>query len=66
MYIQFYRDFQICISAPVISLCWKNLNRVNLNRVIVVQPNINSIRNKFDFLGEGIKRKADVLMISET
>ena len=28
--------------------------------------NINSIRNKFDLLAEGIKGKVDVLMISET
>ena len=43
-----------------------SLRRKNLNRVILAQLNINSIRNKFDLLAEGIKGKVDVLMISET
>ena len=43
-----------------------SLRRKNLNRVILAQLNISSIRNKFDLLGEGIKGKVDVLMISET
>ena len=42
------------------------LRRKNLNTVILAQLNINSIRNKFNLLGEGIKGKVDVLMISET
>ena len=44
----------------------RSLPRKNLNRVILAQLNINSIRNKFDLLFEGIKGKVDVLMISET
>ena len=43
-----------------------SLRRKNLNRVILAQLNINSIRNKFNLLAEGIKGKVDVLMISET
>ena len=43
-----------------------SLRRKNLNRVILAQVNINSMRNKFDLLAEGIKGKVDVLMISET
>ena len=42
------------------------LRRKNLNRVILAQFNINTTRNKFDLLAEGIKGKVDVLMISET
>ena len=42
-----------------------SLRRKSLNRVILAQLNINSIRNKFDLLAEGIKGKVDVLMISE-
>ena len=49
------------MSVPVSSLC-----RKNLNRVILAQLNINSLQYKFDLLGEGIKWKVDVLMISET
>ena len=45
---------------------FSSLRRKNLNRVILAQLNINSIRNKFDLLAEGIKGKVDVLMISET
>ena len=43
-----------------------SLRRKNLNRVILAKVNINSIRNKFGLTVEGIKRKVDVLMISET
>ena len=43
-----------------------SLRRKNLNRVILAKVNINSIRNKFSLTAEGIKRKVDVLMISET
>ena len=43
-----------------------SLRKKNLNRVIIAQLNINSIRNKLDLLTKGIKWKADVLMISET
>ena len=43
-----------------------SLRRKNLNRVILAQLNINSIRNKFDLLAKGIKGMVDVLMISET
>ena len=56
------RDFQICISVPLST----SLRRKNLNRVILAQLNINSIRNNFNLLAEGIKGKVDVLMISET
>ena len=43
-----------------------SLRRKNLNRVILAQLNINSIRNKFDLLAKGIKGMVDVLMVSET
>ena len=42
-----------------------SLRRKNINRVILAQLNVNSIRNKFDLLAEGIKGKVDVLRISE-
>ena len=45
---------------------FSSLRRKNLNRVILAQLNINSIRNKFNLLAEDIKGKVDVLMISET
>ena len=41
-----------------------SVRRKNINRVILAQLNINSIRNKFDLLAEGIKGKVDVLRIS--
>ena len=43
-----------------------SLRRKSLNRVILAQLTINSIRNKFNLLAEGIKGKVDVLIISET
>ena len=38
----------------------------NVNKLIFVPLNINSLRNKFGFLGEFLKGKVDILMISET
>ena len=38
----------------------------NLNTIIVGHLNINSIRNKFDFLAHQVKGHIDILMISET
>ena len=43
-----------------------SLCRKNLNRIIPAQLNVNPIRNNFDLLAKGIKRKVDVLMTSET
>ena len=37
-----------------------------MNKLIFAHLNINSIRNKFEFLAEQIKGKIDILMISET
>ena len=37
-----------------------------MNKIIVGQLNINSIRNKFDFLAQQVKGNIDILMISET
>ena len=44
----------------------KSLRIANLNRVIIAQININSIRTKFDVLGSGIRGNVDILMSSET
>ena len=38
----------------------------NPNRLIVAQININSLRNKFDFLVPIISNSIDILLISET
>ena len=43
-----------------------SLCRKNLNRIIPAQLNVSAIRNNFDLLAKGIKRKVDVLMTSET
>ena len=43
-----------------------NLRFKNVNRLIYVQLNINSIRNKFDSLINIINNNIDILMISET
>ena len=37
-----------------------------MNKLILAHLNVNSIRNKFEFLAEQIKGKIDILMISET
>ena len=38
----------------------------NLNIIVVGHLNINSIRNKFDFLAYQVKGNIDILMISKT
>ena len=43
-----------------------SLRKKNLNRLIFAHLNINSIRNKFDQLVNGIKGNIDIMMISET
>ena len=37
-----------------------------MNKIIVDQLNINSIRNKFDFLATQVKGSIDILMIQES
>ena len=44
----------------------KTLRLSNVDRIMVVQINVNSIRNKFDALMTGIQNKVDILFISET
>ena len=44
----------------------KKLRIKNLNRVIISQININSIRNKIELLSEAISGNIDILMVSET
>ena len=44
----------------------KNLRIENLNRVILSQININSIRNKTELLSEAVSGNIDILMVSET
>ena len=38
----------------------------HVNKIIIGHLNINSLRNKFEFLFEVIRGKVDILMISET
>ena len=38
----------------------------HLNNLIIAHLNINSLRNKFEFLVEFIRGKVDIIMISET
>ena len=44
----------------------KSLRIRNLNKIVVGHLNINSIRNKFDFLAHQVKENIDILMMSET
>ena len=44
----------------------KNIRLRNLNNVIVAQLNINSIRNKFQFLSYYVCGNIDILLITET
>ena len=44
----------------------KNIKNKNANRITIAQLNINSIRNKFDFLKEMVCDNVDILLITET
>ena len=44
----------------------KNIRKKNFDRLIIAQMNINSLRNKFEFLVEIIKNNVDILLVSET
>ena len=44
----------------------KSIRGDNLNRLTFAHLNINSIRNKFEFLSTQVKGNIDILMISET
>ena len=44
----------------------KKLRTKNLDRVIIGQININSIRNKTELLSEAVSGNIDILMVSET
>ena len=44
----------------------KPLRIWNLNKTVVGHLNINSIRNKFDFLAHQVNGNIDILTISET
>ena len=44
----------------------KKLRTENLNRVIIIQININSIKTKIEVLSETVLGKIDILLVSET
>ena len=44
----------------------KAIRKRNLNRIVVAHLNINSLRNKFDYLIEQITGNIDILMIWQT
>ena len=44
----------------------KSIRKKNPNRLIIAQININSIRNKFDFLLPIVNNNVDILLVSET
>ena len=44
----------------------KTIRSDNVNKLIFPHLNINSIRNKFEFLATQVKGKIDILMIAET
>ena len=43
----------------------KSLRIGDLNKIVIGHLNINSIRNKFDFLAHQVKGNTDILMLSE-
>ena len=44
----------------------ENIRKSNSKKIFIGHLNINSIRNKFDFLADIVKDNVDILMISES
>ena len=44
----------------------KDMRIANLNRIVIPDININSIRNKFELLAEAVMGNVDILMVTET
>ena len=44
----------------------KDIKLKNINRVIIIQLDINSLRNKFDFLKETVTGYVDIFLITES
>ena len=57
-------DFEDLSQVPSDSL--KIIRKKNLNRIIIAEININSIRNKFEMLLSFIEDNIDILVIIET
>ena len=53
------------IVGHITNINLKSLRIKNLNKTAVGHLNVNSIRNKFDFLAHQVKGNIDILMISE-
>ena len=54
------------VSNTLFSSQLKALNLKNANRLLIGHININSIRNKFEALVDGVNQNLDILLISET
>ena len=56
----------ILLPKNTCNITLKTIRSDNANKLVFAHLNINSIRNKFEFLATQVKGKIDVLMISET
>ena len=63
---EFHQAFAQIQAQSFLGDTLKALRLSNVDRIIVAQINVNSIRNKFDALIAGIQNKVDILLISET
>ena len=63
------RSFKDDLTAKKYDECnitLKTIRSDNVNKLILAHLNINSIRNKFEFLAMQVKGKIDILIISGT
>ena len=63
---EFHQAFAQIQAQSFLGDTLKALRLSNVDRIIVAQINVNSIRNKFNTLIAGIQNKVDILLISET
>ena len=60
------KNIDVTNSSDSANTILKNLRLKNVKRLICAQLNINSIRNKFEFLNEIASTNVDILLICET
>ena len=64
--IWYFKDDLTAKKYDEFNITLKTIRSDNAGKLIFAHLNINSIRNKFEFLATQVKGKIDVLMISET
>ena len=61
-----FKDYLTAKKYDEYNITLKTISNDDVNKLIFSHLNINSIRNKFEYLATQVKGKIDILMVSET